>query len=96
MCIGLLFATKGVDAHPHHGKGKQVKQKVRIRNGVRTGQLTRREAARLRTQQATIRNMKRVARADGRVTPRERMVINRTQRAASRNIYRKKHNCRVR
>lgn len=93
----LTLTLQTVEAHPHPKvTAKQCNQHKRIQNGVRTGQLTRGEAARLRGQQAKVRHYKTMAMADGRVTPRERMVINRAQKNASRNIYRQKHDRQVR
>ncbi|MEZ5018301.1 MAG: hypothetical protein R2800_14675 [Flavipsychrobacter sp.] len=98
LLSGLLFGANEVSAHGKHTKqrARTINQKARIHNGVCTGQLTAYEARQLRGQQRTIKAMKMVARADGRVTQRERMVINRAQRNASRNIYRMKNNRRVR
>ena len=75
---------------------KQVKQSHRIQEGRCSGDLTRRETKQLMHQQQQIRQHKRLAKADGYVSPRERAAINRHQKAASHNIYRKKHNDRER
>ena len=75
---------------------RQHRQERRINQGVRSGELTRREARTLRRDERKIRNDKRMAKADGRVTPAERRHIRREQNHASRSIYRKKHNDRVR
>lgn len=52
----------------------------------------------LRMQQQKVQNYKRMAAADGCITRSERIIINRAQRNASRNIYRQKHDgqCRRR
>ena len=81
--------TPGIDR-------RERRQSNRIRRGVNNGPLTRREARHLRAQQARIRAHERHARADGRVTARERVSIQRQENRASRNIYRKKHNRRNR
>lgn len=92
MAVGMMLTAQVVEAHPHHKTKHPVVTNARIKHGVRTGQLTPRETAALRCNQAHVRGMKRVARADGFVSPRERMVINRTQNNLNRNIYYKKHN----
>lgn len=74
----------------------QRNERARIRQGVATGELTRPEAARLRGREAGITAEKRAARADGVVTPGERHDIRRTERSASRAIYRQKHDAQVR
>jgi hypothetical protein len=75
---------------------RQNRQHRRIRQGVRSGQLTRAEAARLRREQARIAAQKRAARRNGRVSPAERARLRREQNRANRRIYRAKHNNRRR
>jgi hypothetical protein len=75
---------------------RQINQQARIRQGVRSGQLTRGETRLLQREQAKIRHHKRLARADGVVTRWERKKLNREQNRASRHIYRAKHNGRAR
>ena len=73
---------------------REARQSRRIRRGIRSGSLTRRETIRLARQQARIRAHERHAKADGVVTRRERASIQRQENRANRNIYRKKHNRR--
>lgn len=68
----------------------------RIRQGVRSGELTRRETKTLAGQQKDIREDRKEAKADGVVTGAERKEIKQDKRQASRSIYRKKHNRRDR
>lgn len=70
---------------------REYNQERRIHQGVRSGQLTREEARRLETEQARIRHMEANAERDGRVTRHERARIDHAQDAASRHIYREKH-----
>ena len=74
----------------------QLHQRARIREGVRHGELTRAEAARLRHEQRVIQREKRMALAYGRVTRFERERIRHDQWRASWDIYRLKHNDRTR
>jgi hypothetical protein len=71
---------------------RQENQVTRIQQGVASGELSQQEAARLRTEQKGIRAEKRAFKADGKVTPAERAQLRRDQKAASRHIYKKKHN----
>ena len=82
-------ATPGITA-------RQRAEQARIRQGVRSGELTRPEAARLRAREADIREDKREARADGVVTRDERQDIRKDERQTSRAIYRQKHDGQVR
>ena len=75
---------------------RQINQHARIRQGVRSGELTRGEAAKLRSEQRDIRQDKKMAKSDGQVTPAERRHIAREQNKASRDISRLKHNNRTR
>ena len=70
---------------------RQVNQQERIKQGVNSGELNRRETTRLEAEQAKIQAEKKIARADGKVTPRERAKIRRDQNRASRHINNQKH-----
>ncbi len=73
---------------------REVNQQSRIDQGIRSGELTPREAGRLEAQQAKIQQDEARMKADGNLTPRERTKLTREQNRASRDIYRKKHNLR--
>ena len=77
-------ATPGIDK-------RQANQEKRIQQGVQSGQLTGREAARLEKGQARIETMKERAKADGVVTKQERAHIEHAQNVESRRIAREKH-----
>ena len=70
---------------------RQVNQQARIKEGVKSGELTKREAVRLEAREAKIARDKARAKADGVVTPAERAKLGREQNRASRHIYRQKH-----
>ncbi len=75
---------------------RQKRQATRIRRGVRSGELTKGEAASVIKDEKAIREDKRAARADGTVTGTERKEIRHEQNQASRKIHRQKHNARTR
>ena len=70
---------------------RERNQQRRIRQGVRSGELTRSEFRRLEREQARVRRHEARARSDGRFTLRERARINRELNRSSRHIYRQKH-----
>lgn len=70
---------------------RQARQTDRIRSGMANGDLTRREASALRSEQRGIRQMERHARADGVVTPRESRRLEHAQDRASRHISQQRH-----
>ncbi len=72
-------------------KEQQENQHDRIQNGVKTGSLTRREAARMRNRENATHQEIKEAKADGVVTPEERVDIKHDQAQNSKAIYRQKH-----
>ena len=70
-------------------------QQARIEQGIRTRQLTFREAALLRGEQDKIATMIARARRDGHIDSYERREIERAQAVASRHIYAEKHDAEV-
>lgn len=70
---------------------RQENQQQRIDQGAKSGQLTRKEAARLEKGQARIRKMEKDAMADGKVTAKERLRIAKAQDREGRRIAREKH-----
>ena len=98
IIIFLIFSYSNISAQtktPRITK-QQINQQERIHQGVKSGQLTRREAKTLERQQRKIQKDKIKAKSDGIVTPRERAKLQAEQNRANRNIYRKKHNLRTR
>ncbi len=73
---------------------RHVRQEARIHQGVRSGELTKGEARNLQGGERHIARMTERAKADGKMTPRERARIARAQNRESRRIYRLKHNRR--
>jgi hypothetical protein len=76
------------------GAGRHFKQEKRICQGIESGELTRGETRQLSKQQRRIRKSQRIAWADGTLTGKERVGLERQQNKASKNIYRMKHNNR--
>ncbi len=85
----------------HYGNNevgqRRENQQDRIATGIKSGQLTAGETAKLENQQ---RNINRQVATDrtangGKLTAGEKKQINKEQNAASKNIYDKKHNART-
>lgn len=74
---------------------RDIRQEQRIEQGLQSGALTTREAARLQREQAHIDQMQARALADGELTAAERARIHAAQNAASRDIYRQKHDAQT-
>jgi methylthioribose-1-phosphate isomerase len=78
-------------------KPRATNQHHRIKQGLRSGELTRAEAKNLREGQKDIRqDIKEAKTDDGIITKEERKEIKQEQRQESRKIFRKKHNKRDR
>jgi len=96
----VLCAPAGF-AQPVPANGQTIQQRKdnqqdRIAQGVKSGQLTPGETAKLEHQQKSInkeeRNMRKAD--NGHLTQADRKALNRRQNRASKNIYDKKHNAR--
>ena len=82
----------------HYGNNevgqRRENQQDRIAQGVKSGQLTAGETAKLENQQKGINQQVKADRAanGGKLTPGEKKQVNKEQNGASKNIYNKKHN----
>lgn len=70
---------------------REANQQRRIDQGVQSGALTQKEAARLEKGQDKVEKMEDKAAADGKVTAKERARIEKAQDRQSRRIARQKH-----
>lgn len=70
----------------------QKHQVEKIKDGVKSSELTKKEAKTLAAEQKYIRKEKAAAKADGIVTPAEKKEIAKDQAKASKDIAVKKHN----
>ena len=66
-------------------------QENRIDQGIRSGQLTPKEAGKLEAEQAKIRQTEQRMKSDGNLTAKERQKLDNMQDRASSHIYRHKH-----
>ena len=71
-------------------------QKDRIKEGVKSGELTKEEASGLKQERKEIRNENAQAKSDGKLTPEERAKIENMQDNMSKDIYSEKHDGDVR
>jgi hypothetical protein len=97
-----IYDDKHNAAVQHNGPGeigqREQNQQDRIAQGVRSGQLTAGETAKLENQQQGIHRETAADRQanGGQLTGADRRAINQSQNRASRNIYNKKHNGKTR
>ncbi len=74
---------------------RNINQQQRIEQGLQSGQLNTREAARLEKGEARVEGMEARALRDGQVSRNEARHIDQAQDRLSRDIYREKHDAQV-
>lgn len=93
-----IYNDKHNAATQNYGKSqvgqRQTNQQQRIAQGIKSGQLTAGETAKLENQQKGINQQVKADRSanGGKLTTGEKKQVNKEQNAASKNIYNKKHN----
>ncbi|OFZ17679.1 MAG: hypothetical protein A2Z20_00510 [Bdellovibrionales bacterium RBG_16_40_8] len=88
------FIASEAQAGPRNKKimYREGKQRARIHQGVRSGELTKDEAKGLRQEQRKIHKMRKEARKDdGHIDKQEMKEIRHEQNEASKEIYQEKH-----
>ena len=93
LAIALGLGITSTNAQIRH---RAANQHQRIKQGVKSGELTKAEARNLRGNEKDIHQDIKAAKSDGKITPAERRDIKKDERQNSREIYRKKHNARER
>lgn len=98
LIAGLAVAQPSLAHHRDGGGLNRIAkhQKHEIREGVRKGDLTRREAKRLYQQQRRIKQLKRELREDGELSKSDRRQLRKAYRKAERRIDRLRSNDRNR
>jgi len=100
MLLGLAlavpvttFAAQAQAAQPQPPAGTKVQAiGQRVREGVRTGQLTRGEVRRLRARMAGVRRHAQELRRAGTLSPVERREVRRAWRGVNRQLFLLRHN----
>ena len=82
--VAAQTATPKVDA-------RQANQEARIQQGVQSGSLTNKEAAKLERGQDRVQKKEDKAKADGKVTAKERAKLAKAQNKQSKKITKEKH-----
>lgn len=96
LFAAILIGTLGTTSANAQIRKTARHQHTRIKQGVKSGELTRTETKNLVKDQKEIHQEVKSAKADGVVTGEERKEIRQDQNQASRKIFRKKHNKRDR
>jgi Ni/Co efflux regulator RcnB len=75
---------------------RQKNQKHRVKTGVKSGEITKREAKSIKHSTKSAKRYEAKAKSDGKVTWKERARLQHKENKSSRKIYRTKHNKRDR
>lgn len=91
------FAGDGVGHHPRKNiNAREYHQDQRMKQGIRSGQLTREETRQLQQERRSIRQEERAYRADGSLNKAERKDLHQDLNQMSKDIYNEKHDAEVR
>lgn len=102
LLITMLLGLFGVTANTSLGQvtpgadKRQSNQKHRFKKGVKSGEITKREAKSVRKSTKSAKRYEAKAKSDGKVTWKERARLQHKENKSSRKIYRTKHNNRDR
>ena len=92
-----LTLAQPIPARAGEIKERQKHQQERIDEGVKSGELTKKETLKLEAEQAKIQKKKRrFKRNDGKIGPKERAKLEQEQDKASQHIYKEKHDAQTR
>jgi uncharacterized protein YlxW (UPF0749 family) len=92
----VLIAFLGVMNAKAQVNARQKNQKERAVQGAQSGELTKREAKRIKEQQENVNDYEAKLRSDGELSKKDKAKLDAAQDRTSRSIYRKKHNKRDR
>ena len=91
LLSSVLVLVFGLSAEAHRNQSRERNQQSRIRNGVQSGELTQKEAKKLRKGQRKVDRLQKGAMEDGVLSPEEKARIEKAQDRQSKRIYRQKH-----
>ena len=91
VAVASLFSTAAFAQSVASEVERNVNQQQRIEQGLQSGQLTTREAARLERGESRVESMEAKAMKDGNLSNAEKSRINQAQNKLSNEIYQEKH-----
>jgi len=94
IIAALIFTTSSI--FPKNVKTpkinkKQKKQIVKINQGIKSGELTGKEAKKLLKQERKLQKQKKIAKSDGFISPKERTKLRKETKKMDAKIYKQKH-----
>src|SRR5690242_9116954 len=94
LAIGALSAS-AIAQTTQETIQRDVNQEKRIEQGLKSGELTTKEAGKLEREESQVDKMQSKALSDGKLTDAERKRIQREQNKVSNDIYREKHDAQT-
>ncbi len=91
LVLALALTSFSFSAEARRDQRREGRQQARIAQGVKSGELTNREAQRLHHGQKRLDRAQRHAMQDGVVTPEEKTRLEKMQDRQSKRIYTQKH-----
>ena len=95
LAVSALVAVPALAQTTSSEVQRDVNQQQRIENGLQSGQLSTKEAAKLEKGEANIEKMESKAEANGNLSNAEKQRIQRAQNKESQEIYRDTHNAQT-
>jgi hypothetical protein len=95
LAVSALFAVPALAQTTATEVQRNANQQERIEQGLQSGQLTTKEAAKLEKGEAHIEKMEQRAEANGKLSDAEKQRIEQAQNKESQEIYRDKHNAQT-
>jgi hypothetical protein len=96
LLIATILFGLGITGANAQVKHRAENQHDRIHQGVKSGELTKKEAADVREDHKELHQDVMLAKSDGKITKGERKIITKEENKDRREIYRLKHNKRER
>lgn len=95
LAFGALFSSAVFAQNTATEVQRDVNQEKRIEQGLQSGQLNTREAAKLEKEESKVNRTEANALKDGNLSAKEKARIQREQNQVSRDVYRQKHDAQT-
>lgn len=101
LCVLILVAVTVAATVPMASAksvytDRRINQQNRVEQGIKSGELTKGEAARIESQEHRINTMRDKFLSDGSLSPEEKLKLKAAQNRESKTIYNQKHDAQER
>ena len=95
LAVGALVSTSVLAQNTQDVIQRDVNQEKRIEQGLKSGELTTKEASKLERDESRVDKMESKALSDGKLSNAEKRRIEQEQNKVSKEIYREKHDAQT-